>query len=124
MIGSSRSYRGHQVGVREAQTAFTFLDAYQVSPGYTFVVSRQHVADAFDLTADEIVAGFRLVGSARDRIDLSLRPSGCNVGVNISRERGQTVLHVHVHVIPRYPGDCEDPSGGVRSVILGKARYP
>jgi len=86
MIGSSRPYRGQRDGVRQAQTAFAVLDAYQISPGYTLVVSRRHVADAFDLTADEIVAGLRLVRSARDRIDRTLWPTGCNVGDNIGRE--------------------------------------
>jgi diadenosine tetraphosphate (Ap4A) HIT family hydrolase len=104
--------------------AFAVLDAYPVSPGHTLVIARRHVADAFDLTADETVDLLRLLRSVRDRIDRTLRPTAYNIGVNIGCDAGQTVFHVHVHVIPRYPGDCGDPTGGVRGVIPGKARYP
>jgi diadenosine tetraphosphate (Ap4A) HIT family hydrolase len=103
--------------------AFAILDAYPVSPGHTLAIARRHVPDVFDLTADEIDDILHLIGSARERIDRTLRPTGYNIGVNIGRDAGQTVMHVHVHVIPRYPADCEDPTGGVRGVIPGKARY-
>lgn len=103
--------------------AIAVLDAYPVSPGHTLVIARRHVADAFDLTPDEIADMLQLIRSARDRIDRALRPSGYNVGVNIGRDAGQTVMHVHIHVIPRFAGDCEDPTGGVRGVIAGRARY-
>ena len=104
-------------------SAFVILDAYPVSPGHSLVISRRHVADVFDLTATEIGDILRLVRSTRDRIDRTLQPAGYNVGANVGRDAGQTVMHVHVHVIPRYPGDSEDPTGGVRGVIPGKARY-
>jgi diadenosine tetraphosphate (Ap4A) HIT family hydrolase len=109
--------------VEGREHAFAVLDAYPVSPGHTLAIARRHVPDVFDLTADEIADILHLIGSARDRIDRTLRPTGYNIGVNIGRDAGQTVMHVHVHVIPRYPGDCEDPTGGVRGVIPGKARY-
>ena len=110
--------------VEAREHAFAVLDAYPVSPGHTLVIARRHVPDAFDLTADEIADILHLIGSARDRIDRTLRPSGYNIGVNIGRDAGQTVMHVHIHVIPRYPGDCEDPTGGVRGVIPARAGYP
>lgn len=103
--------------------AYAVLDAYPVSPGHTLAVVRRHVADAFDLTTDEIGDILHLIRSAQDRIDRTHRPTGYNIGVNIGRDAGQTVMHVHVHVIPRHSGDCEDPTGGVRGVIPGKARY-
>lgn len=101
------------------EPAFAVLYAYPLSTGHTLVISRRHVPDSFDLTADEIADILRLIRSALDRIDRTLRPTGYNIG----RDAGQTVLHIHVHVIPRYPGDCEDPTGGVRGVIPGNIRY-
>jgi len=104
--------------------AYVVLDAYPVSPGHSLVVSRRHVADVFELAEVEIGAMLRLIQSTRERIDQSHSPAGYNVGVNVGRHAGQTVMHVHIHVIPRYPGDTDDPTGGVRAVIAGKARYP
>ena len=95
-----------------------------VSPGHSLVISRRHVADIFDLTVDEIARSSQLIRSARERIDRMLQPTGYNVGVNVGRDAGQTVMHVHVHVIPRYPGDVAEPAGGVRAVIPGKCQYP
>jgi diadenosine tetraphosphate (Ap4A) HIT family hydrolase len=103
--------------------AFVVLDAYPVSPGHSLVISRRHTTDVFDLTDGEVADILRLVRSTRERIDRTLRPTGYNVGVNVGTDAGQTVMHVHVHVIPRYGGDTIDPTGGVRGVIPGKARY-
>ena len=108
--------------VEAREHAFAVLDAYPVSPGHTLAIGRRHVSDVFDPTANEIADILHLIGSARDRIDRTLRPTGYNIGVNIGRDAGQTVLHVHIHIIPRYPGDCDDPTGGVRGVVLGKVR--
>jgi diadenosine tetraphosphate (Ap4A) HIT family hydrolase len=105
------------------QHAFVILDAYPVSPGHTLVISRRHVMDIFDLTESEIADILRLIRSARERLDRTLKPSGYNIGVNVGRAAGQTVMHVHIHVIPRYTGDVSDPTGGVRGVIPGRARY-
>jgi diadenosine tetraphosphate (Ap4A) HIT family hydrolase len=103
--------------------AFVVLDAHPVSPGHSLVVARRHVSDAFMLTASEIGGMLRLIQYTRERIDESHRPAGYNIGVNVGAHAGQTVMHVHIHVIPRYPGDMDDPTGGVRGVIPGKARY-
>jgi diadenosine tetraphosphate (Ap4A) HIT family hydrolase len=103
--------------------AFVILDAYPVSPGHSLVIARRHVADIFELATTEIGDILLLVRSTRERIDRTLQPAGYNVGVNVGRDAGQTVMHVHIHVIPRYPGDSDDPAGGVRGVIPGKARY-
>ena len=104
-------------------SAFVVLDAYPVSPGHSLIISCRHVADIFDLTAGEVVDILQLVRSTRDRLNRTLQPTGYNVGVNAGRDAGQTVMHVHVHVIPRYADDTDDPTGGVRGVIPGKARY-
>lgn len=112
----------HRV-VESRQHAFVLLDAYPVSPGHSLVISRRHIAAIFDLTATEIGDILELIRSARERIDCTLQPTGYNIGANVGRDAGQTVMHVHIHVIPRYRGDSDDPTGGVRGVIPGKARY-
>jgi diadenosine tetraphosphate (Ap4A) HIT family hydrolase len=103
--------------------AFTVLDSYPVSPGHSLIIPRRHVANLLELTPAEIRDIVRLIGSSRLRIDQDLGPTGYNIGVNIGRDAGQTVMHAHVHIIPRYPGDCNDPTGGVRAVIPTRARY-
>jgi diadenosine tetraphosphate (Ap4A) HIT family hydrolase len=110
--------------VEAGEHAFVVLDAFPVSPGHSLVISRRHVADIFDLTVTEISEIIQLLGSTRRRIDQMLQPTGYNVGVNVGRDSGQTVMHVHVHVIPRYPGDVAEPAVGVRAVIPGKRLYP
>jgi diadenosine tetraphosphate (Ap4A) HIT family hydrolase len=109
--------------IEGGEYAFAVLDAYPVSPGHTLIVSRRHVADAFELSGDEIAEIMRLIQAARRRIDAEYRPDGYNVGVNVGKDAGQTIMHVHVHVIPRNAGDVARPEGGVRHVIPGKARW-
>jgi diadenosine tetraphosphate (Ap4A) HIT family hydrolase len=109
--------------LESTEHAISVLDAYPVSPGHTLVVTRRHVASPFELTAVEIDEVAQLVHSARDRLDRTLHPSGYNVGINVGEDAGQTVMHVHVHLIPRYPDDTADPAGGVRNVIPGRGRY-
>ena len=99
------------------------LDAYPVSPGHTLVITRRHVPDFFEVTPEERTALLEAIWRARERLGHVYRPDGFNVGVNIGSAAGQTVPHVHVHVIPRYRGDVPEPRGGVRGVIPGKADY-
>jgi diadenosine tetraphosphate (Ap4A) HIT family hydrolase len=107
----------------ENELATAFVDAFPVSPGHTLVAPRRHVADFFDLSANEIAAVFQLVFQIRSRIAAERCPTAFNVGVNVGAAAGQTIMHVHVHVIPRYPGDVLDPTGGIRNVIPGMGRY-
>jgi diadenosine tetraphosphate (Ap4A) HIT family hydrolase len=81
------------------------------------------VADYFELEPDEIAAVWELVTSVKAALDRERSPAGYNVGINAGKAAGQTVWHAHVHVIPRYPGDVEDPRGGVRWVIRARAPY-
>lgn len=110
--------------VVENELAFALVDKYPVNPGHLLVCPRRHVASFFDLTESELTDVFRLVHEMKTRCDAEFHPAGYNVGVNVGRPAGQTVMHVHVHLIPRYDGDVEDPTGGVRHVIGGKGRYP
>jgi diadenosine tetraphosphate (Ap4A) HIT family hydrolase len=97
--------------------------AFPVSPGHTLVLSRRHVADFFELSRAEVAGLTDLVFQVQRRLAARLCPGGFNVGVNVGAAAGQTIMHVHVHVIPRYLGDLPQPQGGVRNVIPGKGRY-
>ena len=107
----------------EDQMGFVLRDAYPISQGHALVVPRQHVARLYDLPADTQAALWQLASEARRRIDEELRSDGFNVGVNDGEAAGQTVMHAHIHVIPRWNGDVADPRGGIRRVIPEKARY-
>jgi diadenosine tetraphosphate (Ap4A) HIT family hydrolase len=98
-------------------------DAYPVSDGHALVITRRHVATLFEATADEQAAITRGIEIARQEIEKTRKPDGYNVGFNAGEAAGQTVFHLHVHVIPRYRGDVGDPRGGVRHVIPGRAAY-
>jgi diadenosine tetraphosphate (Ap4A) HIT family hydrolase len=98
-------------------------DGYPVSPGHTLVLPRRHVASWFDATPGEQRALLAAVAEVRRQLDRELRPDGYNIGVNVGEAAGQTVMHLHVHVIPRYHGDVDDPRGGVRGVIPARQRY-
>ncbi|MEY5025694.1 MAG: hypothetical protein RLZZ244_1222, partial [Verrucomicrobiota bacterium] len=105
--------------------AFGIPDGFPVSPGHTLVVTRRLVPTWFDATPEEQAALMELVGAVKALLDASLvrKPDGYNVGFNAGQAAGQTVPHVHLHVIPRYAGDVPDPRGGVRHVIPGMGNY-
>lgn len=109
--------------VAENPLAFAFRDRFPVSPGHTLIVTRRHVPDFFGCTAEERAALLDLVDRVKADLDRELRPDAYNVGFNAGEAAGQTVMHVHVHVIPRFHGDVEDPRGGVRYVVPEKANY-
>jgi diadenosine tetraphosphate (Ap4A) HIT family hydrolase len=105
------------------ELAVAIRDGYPVSPGHTLVIPQRHVASLADVTIDEAKALWELLAEVRARVDAELRPDGYNVGVTDGRAAGQTVMHLHVHLIPRFDGDRPDPRGGVRWVIPEKADY-
>lgn len=105
------------------ERACALADAFPVSRGHSLVVPRRHEASYFNLTSDEQQAIWALVAEVQANMDRELAPAGYNVGINIGAAAGQTVWHAHVHVIPRYLGDADDPRGGVRHVIPSKAAY-
>jgi diadenosine tetraphosphate (Ap4A) HIT family hydrolase len=98
-------------------------DAYPVSPGHTLVIPKRHVGSFFDLTDDERNGLMALLAQAQAGLAAECAPAGYNVGINDGAAAGQTVPHLHIHLIPRFEGDLPDPRGGVRWVIPHKARY-
>ena len=98
-------------------------DGFPICPGHTLVIPRRHVSSFFDISRDEREALFALVEQVKLTLDQELAPNGYNLGINDGPAAGQTVGHLHIHVIPRYNGDCSDPRGGVRWIIPEKADY-
>ena len=109
--------------VLESDLAVALEDRYPVAPGHLLVVPRRHVAEYFAATPEEKSALWALVEEAKAHLDRTRKPDGYNLGVNVGAAAGQTVFHLHVHVIPRYRGDMSDPAGGVRGVIPGMQSY-
>ena len=98
-------------------------DAYPVSAGHTLIISRRHVGSFFELSDEERAGMLSLLDQAKTEIQGSHGPQGYNIGINDGPAAGQTVAHLHIHLIPRYAGDVPDPRGGVRWVIADKAKY-
>lgn len=105
------------------ELAFSARDTYAVSPGHTLVIPKRHVASFFELTPEEITACMDLITEERKLLDEEFKPDGYNIGVNVGQAAGQSIFHVHIHIIPRYKGDVENPQGGVRHVIPKNAHY-
>jgi Diadenosine tetraphosphate (Ap4A) hydrolase and other HIT family hydrolases len=98
-------------------------DGYPVSPGHILVIPFRHYEDYFESSSTELDAFREMVLQCKCFLDATHHPDGYNVGVNIGPAAGQSVFHVHIHVIPRYEGDMENPKGGVRGVIPAKRVY-
>jgi diadenosine tetraphosphate (Ap4A) HIT family hydrolase len=103
----------------EDALAYVRFDNNSLSRGHVLVVPRRHVANFFDMTAAEKASVIALLDSAKARIEREHKPDGYNIGVNIGKAGGQSRMHVHVHLIPRYTGDVADPRGGIRCVLAG-----
>lgn len=107
----------------ENEVAVAILDSFPVAEGHTLVIPKRHVGSLFDLAVEEQADLWRLVALVRVGLLDGIKPDGFNVGVNDGVAAGQTVMHAHVHVIPRRSGDVADPRGGVRWVVPDKAAY-
>jgi diadenosine tetraphosphate (Ap4A) HIT family hydrolase len=107
----------------ENDLAYVHPDKYPVNPGHLLIIPKRHVADFFLTTELEKAALLSLLDEAKNYLDDKHAPAGYNVGINVGEVAGQTISHVHVHLIPRYQGDMENPRGGVRGVIPSKQSY-
>lgn len=103
--------------------AMALRDEYPVSKGHTLIVPRRHVRSWSETTENERLAILELIDRIRERLDEDVQPDGYNIGINEGAAAGQTVLHLHVHLIPRYLDDVPDPRGGVRHVIPERGNY-
>ena len=108
-----------------AEDEFTvvYKDGFPVSPGHTVIIPKRHFPTLFDATQEERTALLTALDQAKTLLDEQHRPDGYNIGINHGPAGGQSVPHLHIHLIPRYLGDKEDPRGGVRWVLPDKAKY-
>jgi len=109
--------------VIENELAFADYDTYPASPGHSLIITKRHVAEYFQATTQEKAAIWALVDEMKIIIDKEFKPDAYNIGVNIGKTAGQSVPHIHIHIIPRYQGDVDNPQGGVRGVIPHKQKY-
>ena len=107
----------------ENELAYVCSDSHTLSPGHVLVVPKRHVADFFEMTSQEQLAVVELLREAQKLVHAKHSPDGYNIGVNIGQAAGQSRMHVHVHLIPRYLGDVANPKGGVRCVLAGKGSW-
>ena len=98
-------------------------DGFPVSPGHTLIIPKRHVSDYFEINEHEHSTLQSVINITKDQLDAEFNPSGYNIGINCGEAAGQTVFHLHVHLIPRYLGDMDDPKGGIRGVIPEKQKY-
>ena len=98
-------------------------DRFPVSKGHLLIIPFRHTEDYFSLTGEEKRACLSLIDDSKALIEENFRPAGYNIGFNVGEAAGQTVLHCHCHVIPRYKDDVENPKGGIRGVIPKKKEY-
>ena len=103
--------------------AFVVRDGFPVSPGHALIIPKRHVGSFFEVTSLERDCLLRLLDEAKTALDTEFHPTGYNIGINDGATAGQTVPHLHIHLIPRYAGDTGDPSGGVRWIFPDKAKY-
>ena len=105
------------------ETAIVVRDAFPVTRGHTLVIPLRHVESFFDTSAKERAAMFELLDAAKQLLQAEYAPAGFNIGINDGAAAGQTIRHLHMHLIPRYAGDRPDPRGGVRWIIPEMADY-
>lgn len=116
------SLPGHRI-IAISEYGVVIRDGYPISPGHTLIIPRRHIGSFFDLFPDERSDLLKLLDAAKKETDQKYAPQGYNIGINDGAAAGQTVPHLHIHLIPRYEGDREDPRGGVRWIIPDKADY-
>lgn len=102
--------------IAENDLCFAIFDKFPVNEGHTLIIPKRHFSNYFDATKEEVAAMYDLSQEVKKLIDKKYSPDGYNVGVNVNHEGGQTIMHLHMHIIPRYKGDIEDPRGGIRRI--------
>jgi len=105
------------------ELCYARFDKFPVSKGHMLIIPFRHFDNYFDATQKEKLSILDLLDKVKNFLDKEFKPDGYNIGVNVGKYAGQTIFHLHIHVIPRYKGDVENPKGGVRGVIPDKRVY-
>ncbi|MGI6606693.1 MAG: HIT family protein [Peptococcia bacterium] len=116
-------YLKNQKIIMENELAFAIYDTFPVNKGHVLVMPKRHFANFFDATTEEVSAFNDLLQKVKGLLDGELKPDGYNIGINIGEAAGQTIFHLHIHLIPRYNGDVENPRGGVRKIKKPLVEY-
>jgi diadenosine tetraphosphate (Ap4A) HIT family hydrolase len=101
----------------ENKLFWSCLDDLPVTNGHALVIPKRHVDSFFDLSEEEIKSAYDLIKEVKDIIDKKYHPDAYNIGLNDGKAAGQTIFHLHIHIIPRYFSDVPDPTGGVRNIL-------
>ncbi len=109
--------------IDSSSLAWVIRDAYPVSPGHTLIIPKRHIGSFFEASNDERQELLSLLDQARQKLIDEFSPAAFNIGINDGAAAGQTIAHLHVHLIPRFTNDQIDPRGGVRWIIPEKAKY-
>ena len=109
--------------IASSSLSVAFFDGFPVSPGHALIIPKRHVSSFFDLSQEERQDLLNLADSVKQIVEERYHPDGYNIGVNVGEAAGQSIFHVHMHLIPRYQGDVPNPRGGVRGVIPSKQNY-
>lgn len=108
----------------ENELAKALYDQYPVNKGHVLIVPKRHVTGFFEATPEEIAALNELAFTVKEILDARYSPDGYNIGINCGTAAGQTIFHLHMHIIPRYQGDVPDPRGGIRKLMKNMVPYP
>ena len=109
--------------ILETELSMVIRDSFPVSEGHTLIITKRHIESIFDATKEEQIDLLANLEKAKKQLDKTFSPSGYNIGINDGEAAGQTVMHLHIHLIPRYSGDAEEAKGGVRWIFPEKADY-
>lgn len=109
--------------IAENRVAFAILDKFPVNEGHTLIISKRHFNSFFEATEEEVKGIYSLMHEVKEMLDIQYEPTGYNVGVNIGYDAGQTIMHLHIHLIPRYKGDVENSRGGIRKLKTPLVEY-
>lgn len=107
----------------ENKLAYAIYDGFPVSKGHMLFITKRHIQTFFEITNEEKIAIFDLINRAKEILDRKYNPDGYNIGTNCGKYAGQSIMHVHIHLIPRYKNDVQNPLGGIRGVIPNKKEY-
>ncbi|NPA44454.1 MAG: HIT family protein [Chlorobi bacterium] len=109
--------------IAKSEYSLAFFDNFPVNKGHILIIPKNHIENYFDLSDIEKKDIWKLVDKVKIIIEKKFNPDGFNIGINIGKYAGQTINHCHIHIIPRYKGDMDNPEGGVRGVIPAKQKY-
>ena len=109
--------------ILENELAVAIFDAFPVNKGHMLIIPKRHFASFFEANSKEVLSCMELVNKAKQYLDNEYNPDGYNIGINVGEAAGQTIFHLHIHIIPRYMGDVENPRGGIRKFKTPLVEY-